>query len=591
MAVYYLYDDALRQKLNKAGENFWYLYITEIFNRLGVSARPLDGRELLRSELDQNDTIFTGAFGVSDIEAEALEAAMKHGCTLVAFATHGCDSLFGIRRDGEYRQPDGDFGLSGYFKLGSDYISELLPIPDGGIPLPVFSGITRTSLNGAAEAGAVTLPDGGCTAGLIKYKTGKSTAYYFAFDLPKTLWTSSAGKPVNGGSVNFPVGRIPDSRITPLSYDTTVAFGDYYIYILQSILVKNSEPMIHRLPPYNGIIPDYLVYIGGDDDAASGEMDLEASQIMHAKNLPYHMNLMQDDNGEFVISREQYNLIKSRGHELALHYNFIGGGFTQSGFKEQFDKYVEVFGEKPICEVGHCLTQEGWAERCRYQEALGVLGDNGKSGEIDPNDINAFNMHGYAFGTAYPFFARDDHAHGNRQMKFLELPVSYYEPRLTDGDAAGAEKLHSCADRSAYFGRTLNLFLHPHYVTGRYNNTPPGMPNPALRAVDEILDYSANKSYNVILYGPDKLCLWWHERAESYVKLVDSNIDRRLYKAECRCADGIAIKIPLNINDEIPCVSVDGVKTDCIIKIVDGRRWMMIILNTGKHEIELKQRL
>lgn len=586
MAVYYHYDDAQRQNKNRAGRNFWYLYITEIFDRLGVAAHPLHGSELVSAGLGPADTLFLGTYALSGAEVDALDSAAQNGCTLVAFATCGCEKLFGVERCGEIPQPDDDFGLSGYFRLRKSLIPELLPIPDGGTPLPVFSDIAQLKPYGAETAADISLPGGESVPGLTVYKTGKAIAYYFAFDLPKTLWTSSAGKPVSGGSAGLPVSRVPDTRITPLDYDTSVAFGDYYVYILQSILAGNGEPMIHRLPPCDGTVPDYLIYIGGDDDATSGEMNLEASEIMSEKNLPYHMNLMQDGSGEFVITREQYELIKSRGHELALHYNFTGGGFTQEGFKAQVEKYVSVFGKLPVCCVGHCLTQEGWAERCRYQEALGILGDNSKYGEVEPGNINAFNMHGYAFGTAYPFFVRDDWEHGNRRMKFVELPVSYYEPRLYEHDTA--EKLHLCADRSAYFGRMLNLFIHPHYVTGRFNATPPGEPNPALRAVDEILAYSKDKGYNVMLCGPDRLCKWWHGRAESAVRALPSAGPTKWYRVKCACEDGIVIKLPYSENMHIKSITIDGAKTGFTVKLIDGHPWVLFVIDkTGGHEVEV----
>ena len=545
--------------------------------------------EFARLEPGPSDFVFAGPYELSASAAEALGRALRLGCTVFGFATRGCDGLFGIKRGAELAQPGGDFGLNGYFRLESKYAREYLPFPDGDAPLPVFSGAVRLEMRGATPLGNITLTAGETAVGLTRFQNGAGIGYYFGFDLPKTLWTSSAGKPVHGGSASFPVGRVPDSRIVPLGYDTTVAYGDYYISILQSILARMGGPMIHRLPLDRGEIPDYLIYFAGDDDAASGEMDMLASEIMHDKGLPYHMNLMINGAGDFVVSREQYAIIKGRGHELSLHYDFTGGNFTKAGFAEQYGRYVAAFGEEPVCTVGHCLVHEGWAERCRYQAELGISGDNGKSGEIDPRDINAFNMHGYAFGTAYPFFARDDWEHGNRRLKFVELPVSYYEPRLSEGDTAARDKLRACADRSAYFGRTLNLFLHPHYVTGRYNNTPPGAPNPALSAVDEILDYSAARGYKVMLCGPDKLCKWWHERGESSVSEAGSVDGVKKYTADCRCADGMAIKIPITENGCAPEVYIGDEKTECTEKTIDGLDWLLLpIKKAGKYEISIR---
>ena len=63
--------------------------------------------------------------------------------------------------------------------------------------------------------------------------------------------------------------------------------------------------------------------------------------------------------------------------------------------------FAEKVGGENCCPVNHALIQLGSnAERCRREEALGHLGDNSKFQYApDPNDINAFNVTGFAFGS------------------------------------------------------------------------------------------------------------------------------------------------------------------------------------------------
>jgi hypothetical protein len=563
MAIYYLYNDLNRKKTNESGKNYWFCYITEIFNRLGVSAIPIKTADM---HFNKGDVLFTGSENLTETDKQAI--ARCKGLILIGFATQDAGSLFGIEYAGILSQPENDFTINGMFRM-TDHT--YLPIPLFNSPLPVVSPVCVIGLCGA-EALAVI----GEYPGLTKYEN----TYYFAFNLAQTIWTCSAGKPVFEGKNGFNIGRVCDTRIVPLEYDTTAAFCDYYIYIIQTILAGAGYPMIHRLPPSeDGTVPDLLLYFGGDDDATSGAMNLEASRIMYERGLPYHMNLMPDINGYFVTNPDEFNLIRSRGHELAFHYDFAYrqnvGQFNAAGFSEQLKLFTDTFGLLPVCNVGHCLTHHGWAERCRYQADLGIKGDNSRLGEVNPDDINAFGLYGFAFGTSFPFFAYDDYEHDNINLNFTELVINYYEPRLPENDNASLKKLHDCLDDAARYGRTINFFLHPHYITGLYSSN-----TPVLSAIDEALSYGNKNNYYIIKYGPDKLCLWWHDRAASSVSGSGSSFT-------VQAAADLIIRIPFDSNSKSPQITVNDKPAKYVQKNIDGLEWLLLTAAKGYSEIKI----
>lgn len=560
MAVYYLFDDSKHKAANESGRNYWYCYITELFDRLGISAQKITKTDI---SFQKGDVLFTGPDHLC--EEDRKKIALCKGLILIGFATQNADDIFDIDTEGFIPQQDNDFTISGMFIMKTDSV---LPVDRYAYPLPVVSPVTVVKTRDAQILAYI-----GNNPGLTKH----NSAYYFTFDLTQTLWTCSAGKPVYEGKSGFNIGRVCDTRIVPLEYDTTIAFCDHYLYIIQTILAGTGYPMIHRLPPMeDGTIPDLLLFFGGDDDATSGAMNLEASRIMYERNLPYHMNLMPDINGRFVTMPEEFQLIRSRGHELAFHYDFAyrqnRDQFTASGFYEQLKLFTNAFGILPICNVGHCLAHHGWAERCRYQADLGIKGDNSRLGEIDPKDINGFGLYGFAFGTAFPFFSYDDQGHSNKRLNFTELVINYYEPRLPENDEKSLCKLHRCLDDAARYGRTINYFMHPHYITEWY-----GSNKSVLAAIDETFSYCSMKNYNVIKYGPDRLCLWWHDRSAS-------SITGGINSFTVNAAADLIIRIP----GQYQQVSINGMNTECQKKKIDGLDWLLLKVDRGISEINVQ---
>jgi len=557
MSIYYLHDPLLQAKKNKLGEFHWAAYIPEMLSRIGVPYQAwIPGQT---ADFKYGDVMFIGS--------DTLSCHLPDELTIIGFATQGADNLFGIKIESTIPQPDGEFSLNGYFKMEPSAQEKYMNVPDGTPELPIFSPV-RILYETEAEVLGM---------GLLKYNNN----FYFTFDLPQTLWVSGQGKPITENAPGYPVGRLPLARVTPLDYNTEIAYGDYYLYILQNILADLGYAMLHCLPlKKDGTIPDFALYYAGDEDACSPELSADAYAFMVSRGLPYHINLMPfGNNMSFQLSPEQFDDLRERGCELALHYCMTGGEggfykFNEENFQRQYRAYLQKFGVQSISTVGHCLTHNGYAERMRFLAGMGIRGDFERCGEYDPVDINAFNKYGFAFGTAFPSFPYDDAQHGNKKIDFVEAPIAYYEPRIGEKYPDGAELIHFCLDSAKYFGRMVNLFTHPHYLSALSGY------NVAMThaAMDESLRYISEKGYNVIHSAPDRICEFWHGRGKSSV-VTDGN---RYYVDSA--TDGLIIRIPTETNNLL----VDGNVVEPIYKEIDGRKWLMVAISgEGGHVIEV----
>ena len=296
---------------------------------------------------------------------------------------------------------------------------------------------------------------------------------------------------------------------------------------------------------------------------------------MMKKGLPYHINAMPaDTEGRFVIDRDQHDELVRGGCEVAIHPNFLGiSEYSQEGYRIQAAMFERAFGQPSVTTVNHCLVQHGsCAQRLRYEENIGILGDNNKMGETDPDDVNAFNMCGFAFGTAFPRYTLDDAEHGNARIDVVEIPVTYYEPRIFTGSDEEKKKIHDYLDQCAFWGRTGGFFLHPHYISGVLRDAAP-----AIAALDEAMAYIALKGYNVYTTAPDALTLWWRDRAKSRISQVSSEG----FTLECT-ADALILRLPSGTAS----VMLDGKITNTAEKKLDDGVYTLLTVNgRGKHTI------
>ncbi|MBQ8752073.1 MAG: hypothetical protein IJZ13_03105, partial [Clostridia bacterium] len=394
MKLYYYHDRFGHAQLNAIGRDYTPAYLPAMLKNLGFSSTELTPAEL--SKLEAGDTLVMGADTLSAAAVAELASAMDRGVKVLAFATKA-EGVFPATEPGVCG--DDPYAIVGYFRFaGSD---EPLPVLGGFEAIPAADKVL----------GAITAKDGGVYTTYAQLAEG---VWYWSFDLPATLLYAADGRPTQMGENGFFIGRVPDGCVLEPDYDYDIAYGDSYLRSVEDVLSAAGFAHIWALPEQNGRVCDIVLYFGGDDDAFSAENDLRAAEAMYERGLPYHINLMPADaEGHFVVTPEDVERLHELGCETAIHYNFTVFPFSEEGHKMQMALYEKALGDVSGGPVNHCVIQVGTAaERYRMQVECGAKSDNNRiQNKTNPEDINAFNLTGFAFGHAFPRFVLADAVH------------------------------------------------------------------------------------------------------------------------------------------------------------------------------------
>ncbi|WP_127587907.1 hypothetical protein [Paenibacillus koleovorans] len=595
----YIFDQTLQTKAIQEQRNYWYTYIEEIFDELGLAAAALTRAELSdASQLARFKFLFVDLHDMSAAEQTVLQEWVAHGGTLVGFAVQGADELFGIRFDKLQPQPDDDFTIAGYVQ----FPSEEVPNEGAGGPLsnpwyryrdtllPIFSPLSLVDAGQESQTTAILLNAGKRTMSrpaILEHRIGQGHTWYFAFDLPQTLWVMHQGRPIDrdyDGDGYYRTGdAIPFSRV----HDLSLPYGDYWLQFLEELLTRQPQPFIHQLPPFqDGSVPDLLLHYGGDDECAP-DYQVIASNYMKAKGLPYQMNLMPVD-GKFAIDKEEYAAIQANGHDLSVHFDFVKPHFhyTEGDIEEQIKLYEEAFGETPIASVNHWLTSTGWAEHARWSYAHGMKGDNSRAHTFTP-PYNPINVIGFGFGTVYPHFVYDDYKHGNAKIPFVNIPIGFFEPRIyEESREADIKRIHDALDRAAHFRWTLNMFIHPVYIADDTMNEH------CLPALDEMLDYLRQRQYRAVHQSTNQLCLWWHARSQTNLNNYEISQEPDgetvvTFEVKTGAEAGVLVKLPVpHHTKEHAVILVNEEQKQGVWQRQSGRMWLHIHVPQGEHRVK-----
>jgi hypothetical protein len=587
LAAAYVFEPALQRQANAAGANYWYCYIREVCDRLGLSARQISPAQVAAGELADLGTLFLGDFPAGLLDAAAitgLERWVSSGGILIGFGTQGLDRLFGVRQRSIIPQPGDAFTISGTFALATGH-----PVTEGiHSPLHPQQRLLIVSPIRAVEPldGTETLghlfnvygSDLGCAA-VSLCRIGAGSAFYCAFNLTQTLWAIQQGRPIVGDYDGDGYYRVSDARIIGTN-EPEVAYTDELLFLVQNMVGRQPIPLIHQLPPLQGTVPDALFFWGGDDEGAAGAA-LFASNWMREQGLPYHVNVMPR-RGAFVVSPQEFAAIKANGHECALHYNFIDdfthpNAFTEADVRTQADLYAATYGERPLCTVNHWCCWTGWAEPARWMAAAGGKADNCRIHRGSP-PLNPANMLGFSFGTAFPFYIYDDAAHGNARLDFLCEPVTAYETGYTP-EATDFSVLHRSIDLAARYHLTMNLFYHPPCVRDFAT---------CRAAIQEALRYLKEKGIKAVHMGNDALWAWWSAR--SAARLSDVALDGAMlrFRSACRFDAGSIVKVPLGSGGHVRAATCDGHPAVAEEREEFGQPWAFIVLPPGEHEVQVE---
>lgn len=617
----YIYDSDLRLEANRQGKNYWYEYIKEINEQLGLRAKEMSRRSLAdATAIKDLSIIFIGDLNASqftDTMKANLGQWVRSGGLLIGFATRGLDEIFGNACDSSHLsslQPKSDYGdyidymISGYFSLKSDPLTtEIHSYLHPQQKLIIFSNpssIRRLVPKSSTEIAHLYAVDGTDTgyAVITKRDYQKGYAYYFGFNVPQTLWVLHQGIPITHDRDGDGYYRTGD-LIAIGNNEREVLYADEILLLLQNMLAQKPQPLIYQLPPrkekHSQIsssnvsgIPEVLFYWGGDDEAMAG-IQVLASNWMKEKGLPYHINIMPDKEGKFALTAEEAKAVLANGHECSLHYNFIDnfkhpGGFEAADVRAQAKAFYETFGFRHICSVNHWVRWSGWVEPAKWMRAVDGRADNSFIHHPLP-PTNPTNRLGFVFGTAYPFYFYDDYRHENAKIDFLEEPITAYEVGYSASDVTDFDMVHKVIDIAAKYHLTMNMFYHPVYI-GHY---------PACRAaIEEALRYLESQGIIAVHMGNDGLWDWWDKRSRSQITEVMVKEDGRgcvrgvSFTTYCKYEAGMIVKVPIAPGERRFSVSCDGqAATDSTFKLRHefGRYWVYVMVPLGTHRVEIWQ--
>lgn len=336
----------------------------------------------------------------------------------------------------------------------------------------------------------------------------------FGFDLPGQLWFAGDGFP--RPPQNFFVGRIPDAVPVDCPDKAAEPYNAALLRRLARTLRKWGVPMFAPLPPLEGLLPDVGLTVSGDDDACSADINLEAGSVMNGLGIRYHINAMPTPDGKFIMSREDYDTLRAMGTETALHLDLtVKPEDTPGETRRQAALFESYFGDRPVTNCNHCLIQVGECdERLEALAAAGVIADNSKNGDPDPEDINGFDMTGFGFGFIHPRYTL------NRKGEWIdcmEIPQNYYEPRVGGKYGSDTEKLRRYFAIGEKYMGVCQLFIHPHYLCS--DNPHSAWSVAALRAAKGFL-----QGKRVWQTTVNDLAVWWRNRRLGSLEMKDGAI-------------------------------------------------------------------
>jgi hypothetical protein len=211
--------------------------------------------------------------------------------------------------------------------------------------------------------------------------------------------------------------------------------------------------------------------------------------------------------------------------------------------------------------------------------AAGGKADNSRAHRGSP-PLNPVDMLGFSFGTAFPYHAYDDAAHGNRRLDFIIEPITAYEtgylPESNDFTVQ-----HRALDLAARYHLTLDMFYHPVCV---YRHAT------CRAAIQEALRYLAERGIAALHMGNDGLWAWWSAR--SAARLSEVVLDGGTLRFVCSCPydGGTIVKVPLGEAGPAHGATCDGRPARLEEREEFGQTWAFVMLPAGEHRVQLDLR-
>lgn len=478
MNIYHLCDQTVQIKYNEADWDYTPAYFSAVFAYMGISSTEISSNSL--DKVGEDDILFVGAEHPNRLPS-------CHLFVLGSKMAKRIDKCYGF----------------------VDYKNQ---------KLPVFSPFTPPTVDGDVVCFAKD-EFGHSFPAIVK----KDKTIEFCFDLLGSIWFSGDGY-FRGPSAEFPIplGRTPDTR--PYGNGYPIPYNDILLSIIEEQLCGLNVPTIYKLPPMeDGSVPDFALHLSGDDDCHSAGYNLNATLALEQYGFPYHINAMAVDGTGFAFTKEDFDEVISHGGEFGLHGDYTNGAYTLDSVKKQIEQFIAQFGVHPLTNTNHCFIQHGTtAQRLRWFSRCGLIADNGKLGYYDPKDINAFDLHDYGFGTAFPRFSLDDAKHKNQPLLTMEIPINYYEPRLYEEDSS-TKKIEEYITCCAKNGRFAQLFIHPHYLNDEIAHEKQAV----CRVLDVVCGCIRQKEYQVLYTTTNRIARFWLARKNATIQILNNEIHYR----------------------------------------------------------------
>ena len=586
ISVAFVYDSDLREGANRAGRNYWHEYIREICDNLGLRAQDVSRSVLADGEaLGEISVLIVGDLTAAQLPggaADALQKWVEKGGVLIGMGTEGLDGLFGNTCAAVSKQPVDDFTIAGFFSLLRHPVTDDVHSPlHPSQKLLIFSDVRLTYPLASRPLAKFYGPNGVFmgTAAITCRELGAGVAFYFAFQVPKTIWVLQQGRPVDKDYDGDGYLRVSDAAVIR-PHEIEVQYADEIKWLLQNMIATRPVPFIYPSPPAGGKIPDALFSWGGDDEGVPNAQ-LFSSLFMKERGLPYHMNIMPRD-GKFALTPEEAKAIEKNGHEIALHFNVIDGHkhpyhFTEADVREQMGLFQKAFGKTSVCSVNHWCTWTGWAEPAKWLAACGGKGDNCRIHASSP-PLNPANMMGFSCGTTFPFYVYDDWRSANKRIDFILQPIMAYETgysnRTNQPDFALFPQIIELAVK---YHLTADMFYHPVNIH-RLSS--------CRAAIIEFMRLLRERNVVAKHMGNDELCRWWNARSASAVGAVRSLRHVVTFECDTSYKEGMVVKLPLGPRTARGA-AVDGAEAVFRTAHEFGQEWAFVAVPKGKHTVEV----
>ena len=536
--IAFVEDAGARQEAKAAGDLYGTAYWPEVFSQLGVTGERLDPDGVPDRLAALRMLVVPGTVDLAPSTRDRVSAWVHAGGTLIGVGAGPAADLFSVGKIETVRQGCW-WELAGLWRPAEHELMGPYAAPRSGeCSWPIFSPLALAPGGEGEWLGKLCTAQGEDLAApaVLWQRDGAGARLWWAFDPALTMWVLHQGRPVTEDWDGDGHMRASDLCVIPRHMSVQVPYADELLSVLANLLLRCGVPRFEMLPPLEGDKPDFLCYWGGDDEFLHNQC--EASRFMAELGLPYHINVLYVDRqradptarAHFNFTAEDAQTYIDRQHEFSLHYNYKEDvlpepqppyAFDRETGDKQLKAFEETFGIRPLTTTNHWSLWTGWAEPARWMAGRGQLADNSFFHYRPERPM-------FAYGTAYPFFFRDDAQHDYERIPIVELPITAYEFGYSgklgpENELTEPAEITSVVELAARYGHMVNCFLHGYRIADWKS---------CRAAIEEFMRQISERNLHVVHWGLDRLSRWWHERDRSRIEQCDTHLDLTVEAAD-----------------------------------------------------------